>query len=148
MTMFLTQGLTLNPQVAQKRAWVAQSEYTLDDQERLYSVSQIVFGAPSTMAAREAMASLTEGHPGSALVISTRTLTWLLNPDSLFLRARPVDMLLEREPLESFCGYREFAPCPARFLDSEEFSLVYSRGNVAILVPTDDLTRLSVPSDN
>lgn len=148
MTMFLTQGLTLNPQVAQKRAWVAQSEYTLDDQERLYSVSQIVFGAPSTMAAREAMASLTEGHPGSALVISTRTLTWLLNPDSLFLRARPVDMLLEREPLESFCGYREFAPCPARFLDSEEFSLVYSRDNVAILVPTDDLTRLSVPSDN
>ena len=148
MTMFLTQGLTLNPQVALKRAWVAQSEYTLDDQERLYSVSQLVFGAPSTMAAREAMASLTEGHPASLLVISTRTLTWLLNPDSLFLRARPVDMLLEKEPLESFCGYRELAPCPARFLDSAEFSLVYSRDNVAILVPTDDLTWLSVPSDN
>ena len=147
MTMFLTQGLTLNPQVAQKRAWVAESEYTPEDQERLFSVSQLVFGAPSTKAASEQIALLTGDHPGAVLVISTRTLTWLFDPDNLFVRERPINILLEKEPLASICGYREFEPCPSRFLESEDFVLVYAKDNVAVLVPTDDVNRLSMPRD-
>ena len=138
-TMFFIQGLTLQPQVAEKRAWVAESEYTLSDQERLRSLRAEVFEAPTVAAALEKIESLTAANTGSVLVLSHRTLDWVLDSSSLFRLKKPrKGVSLDVESLQSHCDdSREH--CLTMFLESDLFSAVYNEGGVAVLVPTSQL---------
>lgn len=138
-TMFVIQGLTLQPQVAEKRAWVAESEYTVSDQERLRSLRAEVFEAPTVAAALEKIESLTAANTGSVLVISHRTLDWVLDSSSLFRLSKPRGGASQEGDLfQSLCeNSREH--CLTRFLESDLFSAVYNEGGVAVLVPTSQL---------
>ena len=139
-TMFVIQGLTLHPQIAEKRAWVAESEYTESDQERLRSLRTEVFEAPTVDAALEKIESLTAGHTGVVLVISHRTLDWLLDPGSLFRLSKPREAVsLEVESLQSLCDYYSREYCLTGFFESDKLSAVYNESGVAIFVPTSQL---------
>ena len=138
LTMFFMEGLTFNPQVAIKRAWVSESEYSEEDRLRLRSLASEVFNAPTVEEALEKVESLTAAHPGYVLVISQRTIDWILAPDVLFRRAKPRSQsILEPEGLRSICGYYELEPCPERFFSSPLLSEIYRQDGVVVLVTTD-----------
>jgi hypothetical protein len=139
-TMYFMEGLTLHPQVAQKRAWVAESEYSVEDRDRLHSLDATVFRAPTMDEAVARMEFLTRDHPGFVLVISDRTLDWFLNPEDLFRLTKPAQRLqLDVEPLDSLCGYYDIEPCLSRFFTGEPFSTVYGGRGVTVLVLSDRL---------
>lgn len=143
MTMFFMEGLTFHPQVAHKRAWVSESEYSLEDRGRLRWVYSLVFRAPTLDAALDEIESLTQDHPGFVLVISQRTLDWYLNPRDLFRRSWPGDRVaLNADDLSSFCGYYEIERCPSMFFEDELLSVIYYREGVAVLVPVQQLDEL------
>lgn len=121
MTMFLLEGLAYRPQIAEKRAWVAISEYSTADRARLTGVRNAVFDAALTPAQSLANACTLAGRPfdAVALVLTERTAAWALNPSApLFLtdaRAR-VEFL---------------AP---RFAVGGTFSPAYSRDGAVVLI--------------
>jgi hypothetical protein len=136
ITMFYLQGLTFHPQVAEKRAWVSVSEYTEEDQERLRSLAPLVFNARSVTAALPEIERLTEEHPGWVLVLSQRTVDWLLAPGDLFRRAKPTAQasLEDASGLQSLCNYYGLDPCLSMFLASSQLTNAYASEEVAVLV--------------
>ncbi|MCH7512088.1 MAG: hypothetical protein IIB19_06960, partial [Chloroflexi bacterium] len=100
--------------------------------------------APTVDAALEKIKSLTAGHTGAVLVISHRTLDWLLDPGSLFRLSKPREAVsLEVESLQSLCDYYSREYCLTRFFESDQFSAVYNEGGVAVFVPTSQLIQAS-----
>ena len=144
-TMFVMEGMTFHPQVIEKRRWVAESEYRKEDQERLRSVFALVFGAPTEQQTLEGMSSLTQGHEGAVLIFSNRTLMWLADPSNLFALGRPLEFLMEREPIQSFCGSRNMSVCPWPLLESPLFTVVYNQEGIAVLVASHQLEGGALP---
>jgi hypothetical protein len=144
-TMFVMEGMTFHPQVIEKRRWVAASEYPLEDQGRLRAAYSLVFTASTDQQALDGISSLTQGHEGAVLVFSNRTLMWLADPGILFPLGKPLEFLMEREPIQSFCGYRNMSVCPWPLLESPLFSVVYNQEGIAVLVPSHQLDGGALP---
>jgi hypothetical protein len=146
-TMFIMQGLTLRPQVAEKRAWVAESEYTVGDQERLASLDEQVFLAPTDEGVLAGLRAVTEKHDGAMIVFSYRTLDWLMNDDPFSLRRPQQVFPLFPEVIDALCENAELAPCPSRLFRNDAFHEVYHYNGVAIIIPSSQLAAFEAQLD-
>jgi hypothetical protein len=121
MTMFLLEGLAYRPQIAEKRAWIAISEYADIDRERLAGVRNGIFGPALTPAQSLVNACALSGRTfdAVALVLTRRTAAWVLNP------AAPLFQTGVRERVEFL------AP---RFAGDGVFVTAYSGGGAVVLL--------------
>jgi len=121
MTMFLLEGLAYRPQIAEKRAWVAISEYSAADRERIMGVRDGVFDPALTPEQSLANACSLAGRPFAAvaLVLTRRTAAWVQTPSA------PVFLTSGGAPIE---------PIAARFSGGDTFDDAYIRDGAVVLI--------------
>lgn len=121
MTMFLLEGLAYRPQIVEKRAWVALSEYSGADRDRLSGVRDAVFDPALTPAQSLANACVLAGRPfdAVALVLTRRTAAWARTPFT---------------PLFLTSGGAPVEPLAAHFADGDAFVDAYTADDAVVLV--------------
>jgi hypothetical protein len=144
-TMFMMEGMTFHPQVIEKRRWVAESEYEQAALDRLRSVYDLVFATNSDSATIDGLERLSEGHDGAVLIMSNRTLAWMAEPGNLFPLSKPIEFLMDRDPIVSYCGYANIQHCPYPLLESVQLQIVYNQDGIAMFVPVEQLSQKYFP---